>query len=65
VQVAISKVRGFFETETWETNVPLWNSGESIRFEVPLGDEEESEILIRISDANQSKLMLKKIHFTK
>ncbi len=65
VQVVISKVRGFFETETWETNVPVWNSGESVRFEVPLGEEEEPEILIRISDASQSKLMLKKIHFAK
>jgi hypothetical protein len=65
VQVVISKVRGFFETETWETNVPVWNSGESVRFEAPVGEEEEPEILIRISDANQNKLMLKKIHFSK
>ncbi|MFX0115832.1 MAG: hypothetical protein ACFFB3_14880 [Candidatus Hodarchaeota archaeon] len=65
VQVVISKVRGFFEIETWETSIPIWNSGESIRFEAPLGEEEEPEILIRISDANQSRLMLKKIHFAK
>ncbi len=61
ITVTISKVKGFFEIDSFETIIPSWKKEEVIRLEVPLDLDPDYEILIRISDENQSKLFLKKL----